>query len=97
MNSFPDDVASELDIEPTEKDFNEEEKKLIGLCWSVFHKSDDGRKLLNMLEERYNRNPVANPNLSPNFAYFKEGERNMLRMLRQYIEIQKSILLKNER
>lgn len=47
----------------------------------------DGKKLIKLLEKRYILDePVAPHFQTANFAYFREGENNIIRMLKRYIE-----------
>lgn len=49
------------------------------LCYEVFYKNPHGAKLLALLENRYFRSPVANPGREPSWAYFNEGQNEMIR------------------
>jgi hypothetical protein len=49
------------------------------LCYEVFYKTQHGAQLLALLENRYFRSPVAHPNREPSFAYFNEGQNEMIR------------------
>jgi hypothetical protein len=50
--------------------------------------SKDGKKLLDLLEEKYIINtPVAPHFNDQRYAYFREGENNMIRTLKQFIEV----------
>lgn len=49
------------------------------LCYEVFYKNPHGAQLLALLENRYFRSPVANPAREPSFAYFNEGQNEMIR------------------
>lgn len=49
------------------------------LCYEVFYKNEYGRQLLAHLENRFFRSPVASPNREPSWAYFNEGQNEMIR------------------
>lgn len=49
------------------------------LCYEVFYKNPTGAQLLAHLENRYFRSPVAFPNREPSWAYFNEGQNEMIR------------------
>ena len=49
------------------------------LCYEVFYKNPHGAKLLAMLENKYFRSPVANPSREPSWAYFNEGQNEIIR------------------
>jgi hypothetical protein len=49
------------------------------LCYEVFYKNEYGAKLLALLENKYFRSPVAHPNREPSFAYFNEGQNEIIR------------------
>lgn len=49
------------------------------LCYEVFYKNPIGQQLLAHLENRYFRSPVAFPNREPSWAYFNEGQNEMIR------------------
>lgn len=55
------------------------EQKFNALCYEVFHRSDKGRELLNHLEIKYFRSPVAHPNMEPSWAFFNEGKNELIR------------------
>jgi hypothetical protein len=52
------------------------------LCFRVFFQTEDGNRILDMLETKYFRSPVMNPFIEKNpalVASLKEGEREMIR------------------
>lgn len=49
------------------------------LCWEVFYNNKKGAELLNHLEVKHFRSPVAFPNKEPAWAYFNEGQNEMIR------------------
>jgi hypothetical protein len=49
------------------------------LCYEVFYKFEPGVKLLKMLEDKHFRSPVAYPGREPSWAYFREGENELIR------------------
>lgn len=53
--------------------------KFSELCYEVFYKNPIGVQLLAHLENRYFRSPVAFPNREPSWAYFNEGQNEMIR------------------
>lgn len=60
--------------------FNDEWRdKFNELCYEVFYKNKTGAALLSHLEMKYFRSPVAFPNKEPAWAYFNEGQNEMIR------------------
>lgn len=55
------------------------ESKFNHLCYEVFFKNPQGKELLNHLELKYFRSPVAYPNQEPSWAYFNEGKNELIR------------------
>ena len=49
------------------------------LCYEVFYKNPVGAQLLAHLENKFFRSPVAFPNREPSWAYFNEGQNEMIR------------------
>lgn len=49
------------------------------LCYEVFYKSEYGKRLLELMEQKFFRSPVASPNREPAWAYFNEGRNEMIR------------------
>jgi hypothetical protein len=49
------------------------------LCFEVFHSNPKGKELLEHMEQKFFRSPVAFPNMEPSWAYFNEGKNEMLR------------------
>lgn len=49
------------------------------LCYEVFYKNPMGAQLLAHLENKHFRSPVAYPNREPSWAYFNEGQNEMIR------------------
>lgn len=61
-------------------EFDVQWKKIFSeLCYEVFYKNKKGAELLNHLEAKFFRSPVAFPNREPAWAYFNEGQNEMLR------------------
>lgn len=56
------------------------------LCYQVFYKTEEGKKLLNHLELKFFRNPVAYPNKEPAWAFFNEGQCEIIRMFTKGIQ-----------
>lgn len=61
------------------------------LCYEVFYKNQHGAQLLSLLENRYFRSPVANPNREPSFAYFNEGQNEIIRSFTMGIQTHLSL------
>lgn len=61
------------------------------LCYEVFYKNQAGAKLLALLENRYFRSPVANPSREPSWAYFNEGQNEMIRSFTMGIQAHLSL------
>jgi len=55
------------------------EQKFNALCYEVFHRNPDGKALLEHLETKYFRSPVAYPNMEPSWAFFNEGKNELIR------------------
>lgn len=73
----------ELDAADQTKDIREARQKhedLMRLCLRVFG-SEDGQKLLEWLREMYVDVPVAVPGADPSYAFYAEGQRNVVRDL----------------
>lgn len=49
------------------------------LCYEVFYANKKGAELLQHLEMKHFRSPVAFPHKEPAWAYFNEGQNEMLR------------------
>jgi hypothetical protein len=49
------------------------------LCYEVFYKNEHGAKLLQLMENKHFRSPVANPSKEPSWAYFHEGMNEIIR------------------
>jgi hypothetical protein len=49
------------------------------LCYEVFYKNQYGAQLLALIENKHFRSPVAFPNREPSWAYFNEGQNEMIR------------------
>ncbi len=65
-----DDVAKQL------QDWQE---RVNLLCHKVFFQSNEGHELLKLWEQRYFYAPVADPNVSVDYARFYEGRNNFIR------------------
>lgn len=61
------------------------------LCYEVFYKNPEGAKLLALLENKYFRSPVANPSREPSWAYFNEGQNEMIRSFTMGIQAHLSL------
>lgn len=61
------------------------------LCYEVFYKNKHGAQLLALLENKYFRSPVANPSREPSWAYFNEGQNEMLRSFTMGIQAHLSL------
>lgn len=71
---------SEVDtFSPAQRIEQDWRKAFSELCYEVFYKNPNGAKLLALLENKYFRSPVANPAREPSFAYFHEGQNEMIR------------------
>ena len=55
------------------------EKKFNALCYEVFFRNQLGKELLDHLEKRFFRSPVANPNMDAQWAFFNEGKNELIR------------------
>lgn len=61
------------------------------LCYEVFYKNQHGAQLLALLENKYFRSPVANPSREPSWAYFNEGQNEMIRSFTMGIQAHLSL------
>lgn len=61
------------------------------LCYEVFYKNEYGAQLLSLLENKYFRSPVANPSRDPSWAYFNEGQNEMIRSFTMGIQAHLSL------
>lgn len=59
---------------------NENEKRFNSLCFSIFN-TGSGAELMKYLDEIMGK-PVANPEYSSNFAYYREGQNDLIRRLK---------------
>lgn len=69
--------------EPQSSDIREvtqQREEIAKLCLRVFT-NEDGAKLLAWLRETYVDVPIAAPGTDSSFAYFAEGQRNVVRDL----------------
>lgn len=71
------------DIESTfspQRQINQHWLKIFNeLCYEVFYKNKQGAMLLAHLENKFFRSPVAFPHREPSWAYFNEGQNEMIR------------------
>ncbi len=56
------------------------------LCFEVFYKSEYGKRLLELMEQKFFRSPVASPNKEPAWAYFNEGRNELIRAFTHAIQ-----------
>lgn len=77
MSHNPNDVESTFS--PYTAMEREWRVKFNELCYEVFYKNPFGAQLLAHLENKYFRSPVAYPNREPSFAFFNEGQNEMIR------------------
>ncbi len=61
------------------------------LCYEVFYNNQLGAQLLALLENKYFRSPVANPAREPSWAYFNEGQNEMIRSFTMGIQAHMSL------
>lgn len=59
---------------------NDSEKRFNSLCFAIFN-DGLGKELMKFLEEIMGM-PVANPELGSNFAYYREGQNDLIRRLK---------------
>lgn len=55
------------------------QNKFNRLCFEVLYNNPKGKELLEHMELKYFRSPVAFPNMEPSWAYFNEGKNELLR------------------
>lgn len=71
---------NELNLFNPAPPYDKEWFKLFGeLCYEVFYKNQHGAKLLALLENKYFRSPVAHPMRDASWAYFNEGQNEIIR------------------
>lgn len=71
----------ELDSEPEDaKDVNQQRDDLSRLCLRVFG-TEDGQKLLEWMSNMYVEVPIAVPGSDASYAFYAEGQRNVVRDL----------------
>lgn len=63
---------------------NERIQLMKELCYKVFFQTEDGMKLLTLLEQQHFFSPVADPSKSEYLAFFNEGMNEMIRRLRGF-------------
>ncbi len=76
---------------PAQKIEQDWRKVFSQLCYEVFYKNQEGAKLLALLENKYFRSPVANPSREPSWAYFNEGQNEMIRSFTMGIQAHLSL------
>ena len=80
----------ELDeLENNKEEISPKIKELAELTYEVFEGNNLGKKLLEKLKEFYFYTPVAPHSMSSNYAYFREGENNVIRTFENLIFIHK--------
>lgn len=62
----------------------DKQKDFDALIAKVF-KSEDGKKVLEFLEERYVKSPVCVPGQPESQGYYREGQNSMVRMFKSAI------------
>jgi hypothetical protein len=78
MNNSNDEIKSSFSKTGNDLD-TQWRAKFNELCFEVFYNNPQGRQLLAHLENKHFRSPVAYPNKEPAWAYFNEGQNEMLR------------------
>jgi len=63
------------------------QEKFEALCHEVFHKNPYGKELLEHLERRFFRSPVAVPGQHESWAYFNEGRNELIRSFTNAIQL----------
>jgi len=79
--------TSQPQAQPQAQQENLWERKFNALCYEVFHRNEQGKELLNHLEMRYFRSPVAFPNMEPSWAFFNEGKNELIRSFTNAIQL----------
>lgn len=78
MINSPSDVKSSF--EPQQDRMSQQWQAVFNeLCYEVFYKNPMGKQLLAHLENKYFRSPVAFPNRDPSWAFFNEGNNELIR------------------
>lgn len=71
----------ELDSEPSDlREVSQQREDLSRLCLRVFG-TEDGQKLLEWMSSMYVEVPIAVPGSDPSYAFYAEGQRNVVRDL----------------
>ena len=63
------------------------QNKFNELCHAVFYKDKIGQQLLQHMENKHFRMPVAYPDKDPSWAYFNEGKNELIRSFSQAIQM----------
>lgn len=61
------------------------QKRFDGLCSAIFS-SEQGNELIKILSQKFLAQPVADPKFNVNHAYFREGQNDLVRLLRTAIK-----------
>jgi len=73
-------------MNPEEQIQHEEIQKHFDRVCSAVLNNTEGKELLKLLSQNFLGKPVADPNLSVNHAYFREGQNDLVRLLRTAIK-----------
>lgn len=63
------------------------QNKFNELCWQVFYKYKPGAELLQHMENKFFRSPVAIPGQDISWAYLNEGRNELIRSFTQALQI----------
>ena len=67
--------------------------RLNELCYAALN-NPQGKELLKFLYNAFVIRPVADPNENSNYAYFREGENNIIRKLKVAIDDECKIIMR---
>lgn len=85
----PDEIEKFIDADIEHRRLDELKdiklKNFSRLCYSLFN-SDDGKEFLEYLETIL-MSPVADPSKDSRYAYFREGENNLIRRIKAGISM----------
>ena len=72
----------------SKENYDSDDERYDSMCRSIYHtfNTDSGKMLLELLSEQFLKSPVANPGKSPYYAYFREGENNIIRQFMNCIK-----------
>jgi len=80
-------------LKKIQKGISEEQQKALQSECALYAKcfgTDAGRKVLKLITEALDRQPVWDPNLDPKFGYFREGQNDVIKNITNRINFARS-------